>query len=780
MEEVLDRKAIIAMNIEVLLKQFASDNFPLQIKQRTFETLQTDPESLLSGMRVDNLSGLFCNEPKGFKDDKFVVLFQLLQEVTESLPNAVASEEEVSAFACDYKDPHHGLLFFAAYLMECSNAFHKKPKVYLSPYVSIVQSSMFGKTRLLREVARCHYRTVYVCLRSKKSTGYPPRTEGAFNYLFTEPMKDEKEVVFSSLLADRFKRLIVVALRNLPNPLLHSEAPAVKNERDAVAFLSELIENELWNDNLHKPWTEEDSFPVAKDCTGPSPHLVLLAIDEARYTLEEESFVSGKSLFRHIRQAARLCALDLPNHIRFMIVFVDTSSRIQNFSPSMDRDPSYRKTEFQGEHLNRILFRPHILSHTFDIHFNRVLGPNSTDLRALCDSTEWLNAGRPTMKAYSPNLDDTLAIKLQSGQSAPTLAVDKLAIVLARVGAQVYPGNHYATEMVAGNMATLLDVDNTRESCITTFLSEPALARAAGGIWGDGMLEDNLIPALHEAVISGAFNKGRDGEIVAQIIILMAFDKVCENLNKDLGEVVPLRLVITELLPDDLDEVTVNDVLDRCIPANLKDAEIACVQFVNLCGPLQHDEILQLAERHTGGVLSAGQPGLDLFLPILHSELAAFVIQVKACSTFTDSNYPRSAGLKLRPSVAFKNGLLAQEIDLSELDTNTVRLYMQLGVLKPRVTYRCNAVKRDTVQGSTLSSFPLQIFGVTSRCLSPSLRASLVRLLQDHINWETFIRRDNVKRTGPPLVPYGPNTWSLNDKRRFYPFVMKPDKLLNS
>ena len=105
---------------------------------------------------------------------------------------------------------------------------------------------------------------------------------------------------------------------------------------------------------------------------------------------------------------------------------------------------------------------------------------------------------------------------------------------------------------------------------------------------------------------------------------------------------------------------------------------------------------------------------------------------------------------------------------------------MQVGVLKPRVTYRCNAVKRDTVKGSTLSSFPLQIFGVTSRCLSPSLRASLVRLLQDHINWETFIRRDNVKRTGPPLVPYGPNTWSLNDKRRFYPFVMKPDKLLNS
>ena len=95
MEEVLDRKAIIAMNIEVLLKQFASDNFPLKIKHRTFETLQTDPESLLSGMRVESLSGLFYNEPEDLEDDKFVDLFQLFQEVTESLPNAAASDEEV-------------------------------------------------------------------------------------------------------------------------------------------------------------------------------------------------------------------------------------------------------------------------------------------------------------------------------------------------------------------------------------------------------------------------------------------------------------------------------------------------------------------------------------------------------------------------------------------------------------------------------------------------------------------------------------------------------------
>ena len=95
------------------------------------------------------------------------------------------------------------------------------------------------------------------------------------------------------------------------------------------------------------------------------------------------------------------------------------------------------------------------------------------------------------------------------------------------------PVSLYTSEMVSGNMATLLDVNLTRETCITAFVSEPALARAAGRIWWKGrVLEDNLIPALHEGVVSGAFNKCRDEELVAQMIILLAFDKVCKVLDK--------------------------------------------------------------------------------------------------------------------------------------------------------------------------------------------------------------------------------------------------------
>ena len=83
-------------------------------------------------------------------------------------------------------------------------------------------------------------------------------------------------------------------------------------------------------------------------------------------------------------------------------------------------------------------------------------------------------------------------------------------------------------------------------------------------ILNERILVDNLIRALREAVICEAIEKGGGGELAAQIIILLAFDNACTSLVKGIGEVLPLRLVITERLPDELDEAAVDDILDKC------------------------------------------------------------------------------------------------------------------------------------------------------------------------------------------------------------------------
>ena len=94
---------------------------------------------------------------------------------------------------------------------------------------------------------------------------------------------------------------------------------------------------------------------------------------------------------------------------------------------------------------------------------------------------------------------------------------------------------------------------------------------------------------------------------------------------------------------------------------------------------------------------------MDLFLPVIHSELAAMVVQVKACEAPHDSAYPKSAGKFIRPSVAFADGPLECEVDLKHLDANTVRIYVHLP------SYVCKLVKFDVGDETTSLSFPLQI-----------------------------------------------------------------------
>jgi len=136
---------------------------------------------------LKNLPGSLFQLLKGNPTDIQSYRINMLLKEIENIENSInslqtaPSEDAAISFACDYKDSGNGVKSFANYLMACSNEFQKSHNLFMSPYVAIVQSSMYGKTRLLREIARSYYRVVYVCLREEWSTGYPPRTlEGTF------------------------------------------------------------------------------------------------------------------------------------------------------------------------------------------------------------------------------------------------------------------------------------------------------------------------------------------------------------------------------------------------------------------------------------------------------------------------------------------------------------------------------------------------------------------------------------------------------------------------
>ena len=99
---------------------------------------------------------------------------------------------------------------------------------------------------------------------------------------------------------------------------------------------------------------------------------------------------------------------------------------------------------------------------------------------------------------------------------------------------------------------------------------------------------------------------------------------------------------------------------------------------------------------------------------------------------------------------------------------------MQLGAVGSTDSYICKKVDCDDENGAVaVSAFPLQLFGIQSRCLSSTVRACLTDLLQDHVHWEAFFRRESLleKRTG---VDYGPSWQSMEDMRRCWPFFIEP------
>jgi hypothetical protein len=82
----------------------------------------------------------------------------------------------------DYIDPHNYVKEMASTLAKNMTTYQQASSdTYIAPYTWLVNSSMMGKTRLMKELTQ-YLPIVYICFREEKSTGYPPSTEGLFKW----------------------------------------------------------------------------------------------------------------------------------------------------------------------------------------------------------------------------------------------------------------------------------------------------------------------------------------------------------------------------------------------------------------------------------------------------------------------------------------------------------------------------------------------------------------------------------------------------------------------
>src|SRR5437762_11743270 len=74
-----------------------------------------------------------------------------------------------------YVDPYGTALNILYDLRNNLDDYRRHPRAYVVPYTSLVTSSMMGKCRLMKEMAR-HVPTVYICFREEAISGYPQPT----------------------------------------------------------------------------------------------------------------------------------------------------------------------------------------------------------------------------------------------------------------------------------------------------------------------------------------------------------------------------------------------------------------------------------------------------------------------------------------------------------------------------------------------------------------------------------------------------------------------------
>ncbi len=525
----------------------------------------------------------------------------------------------------------------------------------------------------------------------------------------------------------------------------HKNLP-IPNESDyAPLFASEKFEDKVWN--LNDIHCEDSSVKIEE--------VTLLVFDEARELLEKSGFVFGVNRFRLFRRALREYRATYPDS-RLFAVMVDTSSRIQNFSPSLGADPSARRVAGEG---GSHLFHPFVLRGSFDALFqDKKLPEDTKDLTCLLDSENYLYAGRPLVALQSGSKDqqNQFLLRKLNGGSYKITNNGALSTVLCRLATSISCQASAASDLVADHMVYLLAADKEREKLFISFLPEPRMAAAAASMWKiEHIFVEKLLPALQHAMISGLVSAGCRGEIVGQIILLKAFDAACEECNKPPGSCVSLLSVLTQLLPSCVSNPLMF-LRHECIPDSLMTCRLACGQFVQLTHNFSLSTNVQLAERHCGAAFKAMQAGNDLMVPIITENPSAFLIQIKNLSN-QDVSTP--ASLRCLAAMLPSFSLSGQKInttDLEALDHRCFRLYLQLG--GSRRSY-------NKTPGC------LEIFGIESRCLSEPVKRFLQSFSDVSKDLESFIlaQTDPQDSDSAQAAPY-PDT--LQEFRQTIPFVI--------
>ncbi|KAG7399759.1 hypothetical protein PHYBOEH_008093 [Phytophthora boehmeriae] len=498
-------------------------------------------------------------------------------------------ELKIAFTQTDYVGDAH--VAFEKYLWRCWKEYN--PMKYKSPYVAVVQSSGFGKSRMLFELARkaersdgssSNLRVLYSCVRFHRSTGYPVATTHLRDWLFRDGVTEEQ--MTSRLLA-------IYGYATAKWGGVQDEWIKLFTESGVDDSVTKNLIKYL-RDSTDAECQVPDHATAKDEC--PKEKLVVLVVDEARALLCEKE--GGINQFRKLHRALVKANYKIADtHGKnggIFGVMVDTNSKISDLMPRVSADtggeesadPSYRR--LQGEGLPP--FPPFVLTHTMDakwweyckrvtangadlgdeekkeendevVRAENVGSQKDNDLSATIavykkvvtgtEDVAWhvlMRMGRPmwwsTFNEPSPRAEviDLAACKLLLGlppsvETYNAKTMFGVASMLCRLGVRPYSTSALASRVVADFMAVLAYVNYEKDSYLSSYASDPVLTLGAIKVWYalTNALADFILPQLKTLILGEALDTGGVGEMVARILLLLAMDK-CAMRGKRFAE----------------------------------------------------------------------------------------------------------------------------------------------------------------------------------------------------------------------------------------------------
>jgi hypothetical protein len=273
---------------------------------------------------------------------------------------------------------------FQRYLRRCCARYYNDPSPYLAPLVLIMQSSGFGKSRLLYELGRTlagqgvqvsakkkkkkkvefDPALLYVCaLNSKDSSGFPTATPRLYSFLFESgDIAEQLEVVIEHTCANWQKKEEWLELFGM------APATGAGAQEGAAASTTDTASRKRGPQSIP---SFDDTFTEALNSRprknlrrssgsqGKQVQVLVLAIDEAKSLINNRD-MHGVSYYQLLRTAlATVNAKMSERKLMVFAVLVDTNSQLRHFLPPLSK-------AYLGTKGSERPFPPFVLTHTMD------------------------------------------------------------------------------------------------------------------------------------------------------------------------------------------------------------------------------------------------------------------------------------------------------------------------------------------------------------------------------------------------------------------------------